>query len=71
MELGQLYDYPRDKTHSGWIPRSDVIEDIGDSGDVTIFKSVGIGLQDVAIAKVVVEKAIAMNVGTRIPSFDT
>ncbi|EJU05506.1 NADP-binding protein [Dacryopinax primogenitus] len=36
------------------------------SGDVTIFKSVGIGLQDVAIANLVVEQALSMGLGTEI-----
>lgn len=40
------------------------------AGDVTIFKSVGVGVQDVAIAKIVVEKASSMGVGTKIPDFD-
>ena len=70
MELGQLYDYPRDKTHSGWIPRSDVIEDIEDNGDVTIFKSVGVGVQDVVIACAVVRRAIEQGIGHVVEDYD-
>jgi len=40
------------------------------AGDVTIFKSVGIGLQDVAIASLVVEKAKELGLGTTIDSYD-
>jgi ornithine cyclodeaminase/alanine dehydrogenase-like protein (mu-crystallin family) len=39
-------------------------------GDVTIFKSVGVGLQDVAIATAVVTRAESLQVGTRIDSYD-
>ncbi len=40
------------------------------AGDVSIFKSVGIGLQDTAIAHLVVENAVANGVGTRV-DYDT
>ncbi|KAL7418890.1 hypothetical protein Q5752_006574 [Cryptotrichosporon argae] len=40
------------------------------TGDVTLFKSVGIGLQDVAIAKLVLEQAEALGLGTEVPNFD-
>jgi ornithine cyclodeaminase/alanine dehydrogenase-like protein (mu-crystallin family) len=40
------------------------------SGDVTIFKSVGVAVQDVAIAAAVVERAESMKLGTRIGSYD-
>lgn len=33
----------------------------------TVFKSVGVGVQDVAIARLVVSKAEAMNLGTLVP----
>ncbi|KAI6117451.1 NAD-binding protein [Pisolithus croceorrhizus] len=38
-------------------------------GDVTVFKSVGIGLQDVAIARYVVSKAESLAVGTVVENF--
>ncbi|KAF4596602.1 hypothetical protein EYR40_007707 [Pleurotus pulmonarius] len=43
------------------------------SGGVTMFKSVGVGLQDVAIASATVDKALAMNppVGTIIEQYDS
>lgn len=37
--------------------------------DVTIFKSVGIGLQDTAIAQEVYDKAMEMNIGVRLDTF--
>ncbi|KAG6890168.1 hypothetical protein C0995_010872 [Termitomyces sp. Mi166 len=39
-------------------------------GPITMFKSVGVGLQDVAIACVVVERAEKMEIGTKIPNYD-
>ncbi|KAI6144407.1 NAD-binding protein [Pisolithus tinctorius] len=38
-------------------------------GDVTVFKSVGIGLQDVAIARYVVSKAESLGIGTTVVDF--
>jgi ornithine cyclodeaminase len=40
------------------------------AGDITIFKSVGVGLQDVAIANLVVDRAEQMGIGTNIVSYD-
>lgn len=40
-------------------------------GPVTIFKSVGIGLQDVAIAAAVVAKAEELGVGLLVDDYDT
>jgi ornithine cyclodeaminase/alanine dehydrogenase-like protein (mu-crystallin family) len=40
------------------------------AGDITIFKSVGVGLQDVAIANLVVNRAEQMGVGINIGSYD-
>ncbi|KAF8803960.1 NAD(P)-binding protein [Phlegmacium glaucopus] len=48
-------------------PRKD---ESGFDGPITIFKSVGIGLQDVAIACAVVEKALTEGSGTRIERYD-
>ncbi|KAF4622321.1 hypothetical protein D9613_009269 [Agrocybe pediades] len=39
-------------------------------GPITVFKSVGIGLQDVAIASAVVNRALEMGIGTPIPNYD-
>ncbi|KAI0327459.1 NAD-P-binding protein [Cubamyces sp. BRFM 1775] len=68
VELGELFDYNiKEKT---WIPREGPIEDIQTAGDVTIFKSVGVGVQDVAIACAVVERAVKENIGVLIEQYD-
>lgn len=38
-----------------------------EAGDVTLFKSVGAALEDLAVAKAVYEAAVAQNVGERLP----
>ncbi|KAI0665601.1 NAD-P-binding protein [Trametes maxima] len=68
VELGELFDY-RAKDLS-WIPREGPIEEIQTAGDVTIFKSVGVGVQDVAIACAVVERALREKIGVLIDEFD-
>jgi ornithine cyclodeaminase/alanine dehydrogenase-like protein (mu-crystallin family) len=40
------------------------------TGSITMFKSVGVGLQDVAIACAVVDRAEQMGVGTRVGGYD-
>jgi len=60
-EIGELV--PRDKA----IGRPD--ED-GFDGAVTMFKSVGVGLQDVAIACAVVDRALSRSDGTVIGHYD-
>ena len=41
-----------------------------DQGDITIFKSVGLGVQDVGIAKLVVERAEKMGIGRWVEGYD-
>ncbi|KAG6825368.1 hypothetical protein H0H92_003954 [Tricholoma furcatifolium] len=48
----------------------EAIEDKGVLNPITMFKSVGVGLQDVAIACAVVERAEKMGLGTRVPNYD-
>ncbi|KAG7446271.1 NAD(P)-binding protein [Guyanagaster necrorhizus] len=48
--------------------RGDYVEDFG--GPVTMFKSVGVGLQDVAIACAVVERAESLGVGLVVEGYD-
>jgi len=43
---------------------------VKEAGDITIFKSVGVGLQDVAIADLVVNQAEQMGIGINIGSYD-
>lgn len=38
--------------------------------DVTMFKSVGVGAQDVAISTAVMERAIEIGIGTRVANWD-
>ena len=68
VELGQLFDLTPDAT--SWTPRADAVERVRKSGDVTIFKSVGVGVQDVAIACAVVERAIKEKIGRVIDDYD-
>ncbi len=68
VELGQLYDYAGEQTR--WTPKSDVVKDIRASGDVTIFKSVGVGVQDVVIACAVVQRAMEEGIGHVIEDYD-
>ena len=68
VELGQLYDYAGDQSH--WTPRRDMTEGIRASGDVTIFKSVGVGVQDVVIACAVVQRAVEEGIGHVIEDYD-
>ncbi|KAI0759231.1 NAD-P-binding protein [Trametes elegans] len=68
VELGELFDYyAKDKT---WVPREGPIEEIQTAGDVSIFKSVGVGVQDVAIACAVVQRALEEKIGVVIENYD-
>lgn len=49
---------------------SDRISEILSGRDVTVFKSVGVGAQDVAISIATVERATEQQIGTRIFFFD-
>ncbi|KZT52470.1 NAD(P)-binding protein [Calocera cornea HHB12733] len=59
VELGDLLD-------DEGLPLPGAVEMAKTKGDVTIFKSVGIGLQDVSIAGLVVDAAITLGFGTEI-----
>ena len=62
IEMGEIVDKEgREK--------KDMLKAIHAAGDITIFKSVGIGLQDTAIAGLVFEKAREMGIGVRLDSF--
>ena len=69
VEIGELIRYEVDASSSSsegqsWTPNHGLVDKVRGSGDVTIFKSVGVGVQDVAIASAVVTKATASGVGT-------
>ena len=72
VELGQLLDLvlASDAQGASYVPRAHAIEAVRKAGDVTIFKSVGVGLQDVAIACAVVDRAIKEGIGRSIDDYD-
>ncbi|KAI0065166.1 NAD(P)-binding protein [Artomyces pyxidatus] len=72
VELGELVDYrdPRTGEAGRWEPDARKCQSVRDAGDVTIFKSVGIGAQDVAIASAVVNKALGLGAGTMVKGYD-
>jgi ornithine cyclodeaminase/alanine dehydrogenase len=41
----------------------------GDAAEITLFKSVGTGIQDIALAAVIYERAVQRGVGTALPDF--
>jgi ornithine cyclodeaminase/alanine dehydrogenase-like protein (mu-crystallin family) len=70
-EHGQVALVPYHELLSEWRARSDNHDF---AGPITIFKSVGIGLQDVAIASAIVDKALSSEgkkIGTVIGDYDT
>lgn len=72
VELGELIEFPVDDLKDGdsWTIRDEKIKEIKTSGDVTIFKSVGVGVQDVAIATAVVSSAERNEIGVWIKEYD-
>lgn len=60
-QMVEVGDVVTDKTKAGKIK---------EAGDVTMFKSVGLGVQDVAIAQVVLDQAESMGLGTVIEDYD-
>ncbi|KAJ6632527.1 NAD(P)-binding protein [Mycena sp. CBHHK59/15] len=65
VEIGELVSFDADGELLFDPARESLPEKVGHTtGPVTIFKSVGVGLQDVAIACAVVEKAEAMGIGS-------
>lgn len=69
VELGELITANNNEASTGWSVDPVAVEDIRKSGDVMIFKSVGVGVQDVAIAQAVVEKARETGLGTEIEGY--
>ena len=65
--VGELVDLD----HSGhWSTNKEKLQSYRASqGDITIFKSVGVGIQDVAIARAIVDKARQQGLGTAIEGF--
>ena len=66
VELGHLVTHSQT---SQYATNDELASRIRASGDVTIFKSVGVGVQDVAIAHAVVDRAREKGVGTVIDNY--
>ena len=64
-KLATLAEEPDDDGTLSWLPVPSAVSAVL-SPDITIFKSVGVGLQDVAIASAVVNKAVELGVGTNL-----
>lgn len=64
VELGELVDTPEGKA------KQELVQEVRETGDVTIFKSVGVGVQDVMITSAVVKRAEELNVGTIVHDYD-
>ncbi|KAI0085226.1 NAD-P-binding protein [Irpex rosettiformis] len=65
VELGELLE---SDTAGRWVTRENKVDDIR-SGDITIFKSVGVGVQDAAISHAVVNVAKEHSIGTVIKDY--
>ncbi|KAI5117243.1 hypothetical protein M0805_001561 [Coniferiporia weirii] len=63
IEIGEVVE-----TNGEGIPES--LSKVKAAGDITIFKSVGVGLQDAAIAGAIIEKGLLMGLGTHIAAYD-
>ncbi|KAI0262108.1 NAD-P-binding protein [Gloeopeniophorella convolvens] len=71
VEVGELVRHV--PTHDGgwaWEADSAKVAEVLTACDVTMFKSVGVGAQDVAIAAAAVDRALQMGVGTAVPVYD-
>lgn len=64
-ELGELIRL----SGEGWVLNTSAVEAVQRCGDVTIFKSVGVGIQDVAITHAVVQKAKELTIGTTVADY--
>ncbi|KZT18779.1 NAD(P)-binding protein [Neolentinus lepideus HHB14362 ss-1] len=67
VELGELVDV---KKNDEWAAKQDLVDEIKGRGDVTIFKSVGVGVQDVMITSEVVNRAGELGIGTIVDDYD-
>jgi ornithine cyclodeaminase/alanine dehydrogenase-like protein (mu-crystallin family) len=72
VEVGELLSRSADTQDGKWAAGVNAarVAEVLSGGDVTMFKSVGVGAQDVAIAIAVVERAVEMGIGTRIANWD-
>ncbi len=72
VEVGELLLRSAPVQDGKWTAEVDAakVAEVLSERDVTMFKSVGLGAQDVAISVAVVERAIEMGIGSRIPDWD-
>jgi ornithine cyclodeaminase/alanine dehydrogenase-like protein (mu-crystallin family) len=69
-ELGEVVRIDHESTACRMKPITQVLQSIKQKGDITIFKSVGLAIQDAAIVGVVVKKAEELGVGLRVDGYD-
>ena len=70
VEVGELVQRTESTNNTTWATRLDIVNEIRNAGDVTLFKSVGVGVQDVAIASAVAGRAEQGNIGTVVADYD-
>lgn len=76
VEIGEMVEFTDggELVRFDFYERSEEVEERDDvvvgTGPITMFKSVGVGLQDVAIACAVVDKAEELGIGTRVDGYD-
>ncbi|OJA08458.1 hypothetical protein AZE42_05055 [Rhizopogon vesiculosus] len=68
VEIGTLVQFDNDSQDTDYKKVHRLCDEVTKAGKITIFKSVGVGLQDVAIANMVVN--LAGEIGTRVDSYD-
>ncbi|OCH91550.1 NAD-P-binding protein [Obba rivulosa] len=68
VEVGELI---AQSANGKWSPDNGLVDDLRSRGDVTIFKSVGVGIQDVAIACAVVDRAEREQIGVVVEDYDS
>ncbi|WWC58049.1 uncharacterized protein I303_100584 [Kwoniella dejecticola CBS 10117] len=67
VELGEVLNDDQQKAAR---KKQQVIDRAGESDGVIVFKSVGLGIQDVAITKLVLEEAERLNLGNIVEDYD-
>ncbi|THH16090.1 hypothetical protein EW146_g4500 [Bondarzewia mesenterica] len=74
IELGELVQETNPGALEGtmweWKRNEHKCDEVRKAGDVTIFKSVGVGAQDVAIAAAVVDRAKELGIGATVEDYD-
>jgi ornithine cyclodeaminase len=68
VEIGTLVQFDNNSPDADYKKVHWLCDEVTKAGKITVFKSVGVGLQDVAIANMVVN--LAGEIGTRVDSYD-